>query len=149
MKRIQNERFNDLFCSADTLCLDLGDDFADEDGDPMPAYSLHFVGDCRFEKDGKTLLSLGDIYKTHGRDGWASIQDPRFAAVREALVGTRVSEAVLSEGGDLTVRFTNGISFVFCACEAAYFGLYPHHEYTPGISFGDEKLHTWPQDSEE
>jgi hypothetical protein len=56
MKRIEGERFNELFCSADTLCLDLGDNFADEDGDPMPAYALNIVGDCHFEKEGKFII---------------------------------------------------------------------------------------------
>jgi hypothetical protein len=142
MKRIIGERFNELFCSADTLCLDLGDNFADEDGDPMPAYSLNIVGDCHFEKEGKILLSLADIYADHGTNGSASVKDPRFVAVREALVGTRVSEATLTETGTLTVLFDNGISFVFHAVNGAYFGLYPHHCYEPSLFFGDEKKHT-------
>lgn len=139
MKRIIGERFNELFCSADTLCLDLGDNFADEDGDPLPAYSLHIVGDCRFEKEGKILLALDDIYAAYGTNGSASIRDPRFVAVREALVGTKVSAATLTKKGELTVCFDNGISFHFLAAGGAYFGLYPHHSYEPSLSCGDEK----------
>ena len=143
MKRIIGERFNELFCSADTLCLDLGDNFADEDGDPMPAYSLNIVGDCHFEKDGTVLLALADIYATYGTNGSASIKDPRFVAVRDALVGTKVSEATLTKTGELTVRFDNGILFFFHAVNGAYFGLYPHHSYEASFFYGDKKKHPW------
>ena len=143
MKRIEGKRFNDLFCAGDSLWLDVGDNFTDEDGDPLPEYALHIVGRCRIEKNGEVLLELADLYKEYGMNGSKSNADPRFAPIRKSLVGTRVAEVIHTEKNDLTVRMTDGTAVVFEAYEGAFWGLYPHHDYSPLISFGTEDVQIW------
>ena len=138
MQRIVDQRFNDLFCSSNALCLDIGDNYADEDGDPMPAYSFLVIGPCRFTRGGTVLLSATKLYAEHGNNGLACTQDARLVAVKEALVGSFVESASLSQDGDLFVAFSCGICFTFCGAQGGSFALYKHHENGPCISYGND-----------
>ena len=137
MKRIVGRRYNEMFFSADVFNLDLGDNYADEDGDPMPEFSLSVLGNFRFEAGDAVLLRSQEILAEHGRDGRASTGDSRVLAVADALRGKTVAHVELAASGDLTVAFTGGIRFVFEGKDGS-FALHGHHEYAPFITFGKE-----------
>lgn len=138
MLPIIDERFNDIFCSSDTVCLDIGDNYADEDGDPMPKYSFNAGGDWDFVREGETLLSGKTLFAVHGRDGRAASLDPAVRALIADLTGQRVAEADFDpQTGNLTVLFTGGIRFRFFGTKGGFIGLYPHHGHEPILSYGE------------
>jgi len=135
MKRLINEPFHSMHRVMDMLCLNFGQTCRNETisiGNRVisqrifPVYSLHIQVQWRFIYQGTILLGSRDIYKpfsndidvdmwdynpTNRPDCESSLFDVASRQVSEALTGHYVTDATVTQFGDVQLKFSNDYVF--------------------------------------
>lgn len=123
------KRFNNISRAADMLCLFLGEDyiFTNTNGAQIRVaeYSIHFQTQWRFRDNKSILLASRDIYEPYsenapedwqfdpiGRaDDQSSIFDVKSKSFICNMQETSVVDCHLSSMNDLSITFSNGVTF--------------------------------------
>lgn len=133
MNRLISTRFNSICRIVDMLGLYFGDNIEFErinenrvtKKESKPQYSLHVQTQWRFRKDNKIFLASRDIYTPsnpnvdknwqydlHGRPHeQSSIFDVQKEAFEKVMCGSFVTNLSVSEFGDISIVFSNGVVF--------------------------------------
>ena len=129
MKRIIGAKFNSIFRCVDMLCLNLGNDVQDDEGEVFPEYSFHVQTSWRFVKGKEILLASRDIYLPHDESLANGYYDYEEQSTQEKITATSSIFDVAMHGfekhfenatvrsfdisplGDLRIDFTNGVYF--------------------------------------
>ena len=129
MKRIIGSKFNKIYRCIDMLCLCLGEDIVDKEGNRYSQYAFHIQTSWRFIKDNNILLGSRDIYLPQDEsldDGYydyneqsnpdivtntSSIFDAHSHEFYKNFENAKVKNYSINAFGDLRIDFTNGIYF--------------------------------------
>ena len=130
IEQLIGKRFNSIWCAADMLCLDVGDEIHIEDAD-VAEFSLHIQCPWRFVRESEILLASRDMYEpadpgapdswydehADGRVDEATLLVSGLPAFHKKMAGCGVSAAFVSPLGDLKIEFSNGVRFeTFAPC---------------------------------
>ncbi len=117
LSRLKGEKFDSIHRAIDMLCLSLGE--------RCRGYGLHIQSPWRFKEGNKILLASHDIYEPYccdvpedweyditGRDdASSSVFDVEAKVLSEKMQGAYVTDAHISELGDISISFSNGVVF--------------------------------------